>query len=190
MRAKTSQRTAIFMVVGFIALVFLINLVIFTLTAGAQLAAGGLLMVALGGLWIYLAGGPETLTCDPARDTCRVVRPRFLWRPRRVEAMRLTNIEEVRVEEVCLPSHDGPGRTGYGVVLRARDKGSLSFSIWYSRRSAHAIANRIKAYLQTAGHESLVVRQVPWLMVAVGAGGIGMGVLLILSAVLGWPYTI
>jgi hypothetical protein len=178
------------MVVGFITLVYLINLVIFTLTAEAQLAAGGLFMIALGGLWIYLAGGPETLICDRARDTCRVIKPRFLLQPRRVEGIRLTSIEEARVEEVYLPSHDGPGRTGYAVVLRARDKGSYSFSLGYSRRSAHAIANRVEAYLKTAGHKSLVVRQVPWLMIAIGAGGIGIGVLLILSAVLGWPYNI
>ena len=178
------------MVAGLAALVYLINLVIFTLTAGAQLAAGGLLMVALGGLWIYLAGGPETLTCDRVRDTCQVIRPRFLWYPKRVEAIPLASIKEVRVEEVWLPSHDGPGRTGYGVVLRARDKGSLSFSVEYSRQSAHAIANRVEAYLKAAGHESLVVRRVPWLMIAVGAGGIGFGALLVLSAVIGWPYTI
>jgi hypothetical protein len=177
------------MVAGLVALVYLINLVIFAFAAGARLAAGGLFMIALGGLWLYLAGGTETLTCDRARDTCRAIRPRFLWRPKRVEAIQLTSIEEVRVEEVCLPSHDGPGRTGYEVVLRAGDKGSLSFPVEHSRQSAQAIANRVKAYLKAAAPESLVVRRVPWLMIAVGAGGIGVGALLILSAVIGWPYT-
>lgn len=120
MRAKQSQRHQVFLLIGFLALVVLSNLVIFALAAKAQLAAGGLFMIALGGLWIYLVGGPETLTCD--HDTCRIVKPRFLLRGKSVDAMPLSSIAKVCVEEIYLMSHDGPGRTGYQVVLRGRDK--------------------------------------------------------------------
>ena len=177
------------MLTGFIGLVYLVNLVIFTLTEKAQLTAGGLFLIALGTLWIYLMGGPETLICDRARDRCQIIKPRFLLQAKRVEAIRLTSIEEVKVDKVCRSSHDGPGRASYEVILRARDKGSFSFSSEYSQQTAAAIANRVKAFLEKAGHESLVVRRVPWLMIAIGVGGIGIGVLLIVSAVIGWLYT-
>lgn len=188
MRNRPTQRSAIFIFIGLVALVYLINLVVFTLTAGAQLAAGGLLLIALGGLWIFFLGRPEILTCD--RDTCRIIKPRFLWQAKRVKEIRRADIEEVRVEETYLMSHDGPGQTGYTVILLGRNKASQSFSTEDSQQSAQAIANRIRDYLKTVSRQPLVIRRVPWVMIAVGTGGIGIGVVLILMAIAGRPNTL
>lgn len=179
MRAKPSQRTAIFLLIGFVALVYVINLVIFTLTAEAQLIAGGLFMIALGGLWLYLMGGAETLTCD--RDTCRIIKPRFLLRAKSVDEVPLTSIEKVEVEEVHQISHDGPGRPGYQVVLRLMDNSSRYFSVEVFQQKAQAIANQVREHLETPGQQSLVVRRGQWIMTCIGMGAIGVGVLLILS---------
>lgn len=175
------------MIVVLLAMVYLINLVIFTLAGKAQLAAGGLLMMALGGLWIYLLGAPETLTCNP--EMCLIVRPRFLWTAKRVDVVPRASIEEVRVEEVHIMSHDGPGRTAYQLVLHGRDKVAHFFSVEDSQQRAQGIANRVNTYLKTPSHESVVVRRVPWVMVMVGIVGIVIGVLLILSALQGWSFT-
>src|SRR5687767_7627119 len=179
MRIKRTQLYAGILLAAFIALIYLINLFGFTLNERAQLIVGGLVLIALGALWSYLLGGPETLVCDRGGNTCQITKPRFLLQAKRVVEIPLTSIVEVSVVEVSLPSHDGPASRGYEVVLRGRDEASWSFSTEYSERRARTVVDRVKVFLKTTDRSSLVIRRWTWWMICIGVSGIGTGVLLI-----------
>ncbi len=183
MAAKKSQRNAAFLVVGFIAAVYCFNFVVFNLSGQGQRIAGGLALVVLGAIWIYLLGAPETLSCDRARNTCRLVKPRFLFTPKQIVNLSLNRVRGARVSETYVPSHDGPGHKGYEVRLETVDGGAHVFTVADSVRSAEAIARRINSFLKDRESRPLLLRRFPWTMEATGAVFILLGALLVVGGV-------
>ena len=185
MDAKKSQRRATLGVFGLIAAGYLVNFVIFSLPVEWQYTAGGLVLIALGVLWIYFLGASETLVCDRPLNTCRLTRPRFILTPKSVTTFPLDSIREVRVDETYVSSLDGPGRTGYEVRIRTVDERIHVVSTEDNPRTAAALAKRIRTFVADDTPNSLKERRVTWMMVAVGGASIIMGVLLALGVAAG-----
>jgi len=191
MPKNNSRRKGTLIVFGFIALVYLANFVIFSLPDGSsrQYAVGGSFMVALGVFWIWAVGRHVTISLDRARNTCRLVRPRWLFEAGAVESLPLEHVRGVRVSEVTIPSHDGPASTHYEVSLETKTERVVALSLEDSRRSAERLAARLRAFLKE-GRGQLTVRRFPWLMLSLGVAFAVFGALLILSAAAGWPWTL
>jgi hypothetical protein len=185
---KVSQRKGMLFVFGFIALVYLVNFVTFSLPDGSrwQSAAGGLFMVALGVFWIWAVGRHVTISLDRGRGTCRLERPRWFFDEGEVETFPLEHVRRVRVSEVTIPSHDGPASTHYEVGMEMQTGRVVALSLEDSRRSAERLAARLRAFLKE-GRERLTVRRFPWLMLSLGAGFAAFGAFLILSAAVARP---
>lgn len=181
MAAKKSQRKAALLLAGFVAAVYFVNFFVFNLSGQGQRIAGGLVLVALGAIWIYLLGAPETLSCDRARNTCRLVKPRFLLTPERIVNLPLDRVRAARVGETYIPSHDGPGSKGYEVRLETADGGADVFTVADSARDADAIARRINSFLKDGESRPLLLRRFPWTMEATGAVFIILGALLVIG---------
>lgn len=188
MGAKKSQRNGALILFGFIAAVYLFNILIFSLSAERQLNAGGMALIVSGAVWIYLLGTPETLSCDRTHNTCRLIKPRFLLTPKSVETFPLDRVRDVHVMETSVTSHDGPSRKGYEVRLEIEDVVRAHvFSTEDSERSADAIVRRVRSFLKDEGQPRLTVRRFPWAVIAFGVASVIFGVLLVLGGATGWP---
>ena len=180
MMKKNSQRKATLLVLGVIALGYLVNFVIFSLPDGSpqQYAAAGSLLVAAGAAWVWLVGRPTTLRLDRARNTCRLVRPRFFIGSGTDETFPLERVSGVRVREVTLSSHDGPDSTGYEVSIETKDGRAYVFSTEDSRPGGERLAARVRALLE--GGEPSTLRRHSWMMLAVGGAFVLCGLLVII----------
>lgn len=189
-RRKVSQRAAAVVLFGFAGLVYLANFALGGLPdhSPRQYALGGLLLVALGVGWAWLLGRPATLRLDRARNTCRLSTPLQLFGAGADETFPLERVRCASVCEVTLASHDGPGGTGYEVRLETKDGRAVLISTESSRRTADALARRLKDFLRGRGGETLTVRRFPWIVLAFGFALAAFGALLILSAAAGWPF--
>ncbi|HEV2802722.1 MAG TPA: hypothetical protein VGW12_19780 [Pyrinomonadaceae bacterium] len=184
MAAKKSQRNAAFLLFGVVAAVYLFNFVVFNLMGEGQLRAGGLGLCALGLLWLYLLGTPETLSCDRIPGACRLVKPRFLLTSKQVVNLPLARVRDVRINETYVPSHDGPGRKGYEVCLETDDGRTHVFTTTHSKQRADETSARIRSFLKDETQRSLRLRKFPWALDATGAVFILLGLLLLVGGVL------
>jgi len=191
MGKNSSQRKWAFALFGTIALVYLVNLGIGSLPEGSrwQYAAGSSFLIVIGAVWAWVAGSPVTLRLDRARNTCRLENPRHFFAARAVESFPLERVRGVRVYEIALISIDGANGTGYEVRLETENGRAASFSVEKSRRVADRVARRIRDFLKS-GSERLTMRRFPWIMLAVSGGLVLCGALLILSAAVGWPWSL
>jgi hypothetical protein len=174
-------------VFGVIALGYIFNFVIFSLPDGSprQGVMAGSLLIALGAVWVWLAARPVVLSLDRARNTCRLVSPRRFFDSGSVEVFPLGDVRGVSVNEVTLPSHDGPDSMYYEVRLETKTGRSVGISLEGSRGSAERVARRVRAFLGGGVGERLTVRRIPRLMLAVGGAFAVCGALLMLSAAAG-----